>query len=625
MVDRKLNWVSLPALLALSSLNACGSTDGRPGDDGYYAGGGRPQYVDPSCGDGSAACTSVGASSGTDSVGMGGSTAVGGGSGAGPSGGNTTGTGVCGDLKGFDWRDSVMYFALVDRFADGTPGASAVQGASTGNAATGASAQYEGGDLPGLTGKLPYLAELGVTALWITAPYDNRNTAGEAIDPAQDQHMYSGFHGYWPSPANIDYSSPLAPSPAPAVESRIGDAAALKALVSGAHATTGANGQGIKVLFDYVMKHVDTESAFYAAHSSGASDWFARNEQGQFALCGPGNLWDDPVWGTRCAFTPYLAPFDFEKPEVRKWSVSDAVWWAKEYGIDGYRLDAIKHVPLSWLTELRTALNANIDTGSPFYLVGETFAYGDRALIKKFIDPKTMLDGQFDFPFKQKLCEAVFGQSGQLSGFASWMDENAGFYGPGSLMTTWIGNHDIPRAIHFASRQIQSCTQGSDPSNGWTTSYSQPTDAPPYERLAVAFAIMMTNPGIPLIYYGDEIGLAGGGDPDNRRLMPWSDAQLNQHQLALRDKVKKLANIRGTHPLIGRGVRTTRAVTKDIWVYDFTGCDTTGAVVVAINKSDSEQTVKLADGSYTNLMTGAASMGGNVTLAPRDFLVFERP
>lgn len=620
-------FAAVPPLL-LSTLAACSSTDKQPQDDHYYGSGGRPTYTDPSCTDGAAACTSVGAGTSMDgggSVGNGGTSSdMTGGSAPITNGGNATGSGVCGDLKGFDWRDTVMYFALVDRFADGTPGASPVSGASTGNASSGASAQYEGGDLPGLTGKLPYLADLGVTALWLTAPYDNRNTAGEAIDPAQDKHMYSGFHGYWPSPANIDFSSSTAPSPTPLVESRIGDAAALKALVSGAHATKGANGQGVKVLFDYVMKHVDTESALYQAHSSPGNDWFARNAQGQFELCGPKNLWDDPTWGTRCAFTPYLAPFDFEKPEVRKWSVSDAVWWAKEYGIDGYRLDAIKHVPLSWLKELRTAISASIDTGNKFYLVGETFDYGNRDNIKKFIDPQTMLDGQFDFPFKQKLCEAVFSPAGQLTAFASWMDGNSGFYGPSALMTTWIGNHDVPRAIHFASRQIGNCTQGSDPSNGWTASYPQPAEPEPYERLGVAFAIMLTNPGIPLIYYGDEIGLAGGGDPDNRRLMPWNDASLNPNQLALRAKVKKLATIRGSHPLIGRGTRTTRAVTKDIWMYDYTGCDTTQTLVVAINKSDTAQTIKVADGQYTDLMTGSPAMGGNVQLPARGFLVYEK-
>ncbi|MEI8254705.1 MAG: alpha-amylase family glycosyl hydrolase [Deltaproteobacteria bacterium] len=193
---------------------------------------------------------------------------------------------ACGDPVAFDWRDAVMYFAMTDRFADSDGHSDPVAGATGGDARTGPSAQYAGGDLPGLTAHVPYLASLGVTALWISAPYENRNTAGAAIDPVADPHQYSAFHGYWPSPANVDYADPLHPSPVPSVESRIGTSADLHALVTAAHTATSVNGHGIRVVFDYVMKHVDTGSGLYAAHN----DWFARRTDGQFALCGPGNL-----------------------------------------------------------------------------------------------------------------------------------------------------------------------------------------------------------------------------------------------------------------------------------------------------------------------------------------------
>ncbi|MCZ7685467.1 MAG: alpha-amylase family glycosyl hydrolase [Sandaracinaceae bacterium] len=165
-------------------------------------------------------------------------------------------------------------------------------------------------------------------------------------------------------------------------------------------------------------------------------------------------------------------------------------------------------MPLSWLEDLRSALNreSTAPEGDRFYLVGETFAYDDRDLLRRYVEPETMLDGQFDFPLKARLCEAVFTEGGDLSALAGFMDGNDAFYGPGAVMTTWIGNHDIPRAIHFASREIGNCREGSSPGNGWDWRPSQPTDAAPYERLAVAFAVLMTNPGIPLIYYGDEIG-----------------------------------------------------------------------------------------------------------------------
>jgi glycosidase len=302
--------------------------------------------------------------------------------------------------------------------------------------------------------------------------------------------------------------------------------------------------------------------------------------------------------------------------------VNDAVWWAKEFDIDGYRLDAIKHVPMPWLEALRARLNTEI-TDAPadrFYLVGETFAYDNRELLRSFVDPETRLDGQFDFPFKARLCEAVFTPGGNLGAFRTWMDGNDGFYGAGSIMTTWIGNHDVPRPIHFASRQIGNCREGSSPGNGWTSDYSQPTAREPYERLGVAYAVMFTNPGIPLMYYGDEIGLAGGGDPDNRRMMPWTEGSLNEHQRALREKVRALGRIRGAYPVLGRGRRVTVSSDADTWVYRMTGCGDDD-VLVAINKADAARTVSIPAGSYEDLVDGGAVSGGSRELPARSFVI----
>jgi glycosidase len=512
----------------------------------------------------------------------------------------------------FDWRDAVMYFAMVDRFYDSDGQRDVVPGVTDGPLASG---QYKGGDLRGMTEKLSYLEDLGVTALWITAPYDNRNTAGAAIDPNSDRNVYSGYHGYWPSPPDVSFADPENPSPRPQVESRIGTEADLHGMVDGAHDL------GIKVLFDYVMNHVDVESPLYRAHP----DWFARRGDGNFALCGPENLWDDPFWGVRCAFTDYLPPFDFENAAARAWSVADAVWWAKEFGIDGYRLDAIKHVPISWLLDLRAALSRAFPEpdGGRFYLVGETFAYDDAGLIRSYVDPATKLDGQFDFPFKARICEALYRPEGSLEAFAGWMNGNDAFYGPGALMTTWIGNHDIPRPIHFASGQIGNCREGSNPGNGWgPASYPQPAEAAPYERLALTYAVMMTNPGIPLIYYGDEIGLAGGGDPDNRRPMIWADAELNPHQRALRETVAALARARTENKVLARGRRITLEARQSHWVYRLTGCgEPSPDITVALNKSDGDVTVTLPAGAYVDVVNGAEVEGGRTTLGPREFLV----
>ena len=529
---------------------------------------------------------------------------------------------TCGDVAAFDWRDAFMYFAMTDRFSDGDGRRTLVPGATDGDATRGASGQYAGGDLPGLTQRVPYLADLGVTALWLSGPYKARDTAGAAIDPVADPHVYSSYHGYWPSPANTDFTDPMHPVPAPRVEPRFGTDTDLRALVTAAHGATGPGGHGVRVLFDYVMKHADDQSGLYVAHH----DWFARGPGGAFRLCGPDNLWDDPIWGTRCAFTSYLAPFDYENDAARAWSVNDALWWARTYQIDGLRLDAIKHVPLRWLTDLRARLNREVTSplGGRFYLVGETFNYDDRNALRGAVNPATMLDGQFDFPFKARLCEALFTPAGGLDRFADWLSGNDSFYGATALMSTFIGNHDIPRAIHFASRQITDCRTGSNTANGWSTDFRQPTDAPPYERLGLAFAVMLTNPGVPLMYYGDEIGLAGGGDPDNRRMMPWTDAALNPFQLALRAQVRRLGRIRAANPVLGRGSRTTLASTQDTWVYRMGGCGMAAHdIVVAINRADAARTVEIPAAMYDDLMRDGtpADPGGRVELPPRSVRV----
>ncbi len=529
---------------------------------------------------------------------------------------------ACGDPESFDWRDAVMYFVMVDRFFD-SDGQSQPVGGASGMDAWGSSGQYEGGDLAGVRAKIPYLADLGVTAIWLSAPFENRNSAGAAIDPS-DSHQYSGYHGYWPSPANIDYSG-AEPSPRPAVESRVGDDDDLRGVIADAHGASSANGDGIKVLFDYVMKHVDVDSGLYQAHW----DWFTRDGNNQFVLCGPNNLWEDPYWGTRCAFTSYLAPLDMYNDATRAWSVNDALWWAREYGIDGYRLDAIKHVPLSWLTDLRSRLNDEFadPAGGRFWLVGETFNYYDRDLLKQFVDPQTMLDGQFDFPLKREMCDALFNPSGSLQNLAGFTAGNDSFYDRGpdrtAVMSTWIGNHDVPRAIHFAGWQLGNCTEGSHTGNAWNGDFPQPGAAEPYQRLALAFAVLMTSPGVPLIYYGDEIGLAGGGDPGNRRMMPWEDSQLNDHQKALRAKVRTLARLRGQWKALGRGSRQTLTSTTDTWVYRMGGCgDSLPDVVVAINRADGDRDVPLPSGSYRDEIAGVdVTGGGNYTLPARSFAV----
>lgn len=532
----------------------------------------------------------------------------------------------CGIEEEFDWRDTIMYFAMVDRFYDSDNQTDSVQGATGGNADYGPSAQYVGGDFRGVTEKMDYLTDLGVTSLWISSPEENRNFAGASVTPSRDQNLYSAYHGYWPSPEFIDFSDVNDPKPRPKVESRFGSEEDLREMIKTAQGAESANGHGVRVLFDYVMNHVDIASGLYSARP----DWFPKFD-GRPRLCAPENLWDDPYWGTRCSFTDYLPSFDFYNPEARKWSIDNALWWAKEFGVDGYRLDAIKHVPFEWLYEFRQRMNEQIDDpkGNRFYLVGETFEYFNRDLLKSYVDSKSMLDGQFDFPLRRELCEAMFRPSGDLNGFSAWLNDNDGFYDRGvtnpSLMVNWVGNHDIPRAIHYATGQIDACTTGSFPENGWNGfQFQQPQNPEPYEMLGLSFAVLMTNPGIPLIYYGDEIGLAGGGDPDNRRMMPWDENRLNDHQKNLRSKVSKLAKLRAKYKALGRGSRYNYYADKDLWVYSRGGCEDMDSVTVVINKSGNSRSAPIPSGSYEDAISGESLQGDQVNVPARSFRVLAR-
>ncbi len=507
----------------------------------------------------------------------------------------------------FDWRDSVIYFAFVDRFFDGNAGNNcSVAGTS------GPIANYQGGDWAGIKQKIDgnYFNELGVNTLWLTVPLNNTNQVGRGV--GGDTHQYSGYHGYWPqiddptNPANLSQ------------ESCFGTMQELKDLVTSAHA------KGLKVLFDYAMVHVHKDSGIFQQRPQ----WFWPNDNGRGGncLCGQGCSWDSMPDRERCWFTDYLPHWNYTNADARNYSVKNAVEWAKQLKIDGFRADAIKHVDISWLTQLRQQIKAEITaTQTPpqrFYMVGETYDFGNRDVLKAYIDPATKLDGQFDFPLRKNLVEAVIMRKYQgMSELAAFMNGNDFFYGGNAIMSTFIGNHDLPRVIHLAANsRLWGDDQGADGKDrSWSNQPTIPTEREAFERLANAYAVLFTNRGAPLIYYGDEIGLPGAGDPDNRRAMQWTG--LDANQTFLKDRVKKLLDIRAKHPATRRGVRATISADADTWVYSRTTPGDT--VYVAINRGDTDKTVSgLPGGALDELVTGTSASGPSVTIPARQTRVF---
>ena len=511
----------------------------------------------------------------------------------------------------FDWRDAIVYFVFVDRFVDAAGGNCSVTG-------TDAAGNYMGGDWAGVTQKIDagYFNDLGVNTLWVTEPFKNADAvAGHG--QGTDTHMYSAYHGYWP----------LDPQQ---LESCFGSQADLTALVTAAHQ------KKLKVLFDYAMVHVHKDSQVFQQHN----DWFwpLAFNNGQ-CIC------DDKgvcPWATeyqRCWFTDYLPHWNYTNPAARDYSVGAAMQLVKDTGADGMRLDAIKHVDDTWLTQLRQETSQYVAQQTPpqrFYMVGETYDFQNRSFIRGFVDPQKRLDGQFDFPLRQLLVEAVLMRStgnlltvddlsysrnarAGLAGLSDFMDANDGYYGQDAIMSTFVGNHDLPRSVHLAEDQPMwgdSMTDGKD--RAWSNAPQSPGNRAPYERLALAFSVLLTSRGAPLIYYGDEIGLPGAGDPDNRRPMQWTGLSADQQYLYA--TIKALTGARAAHPALRRGLRQTINVTADTWLFKMSTTSTTpeDVVYVALNRGDNAANLSgLPNGAFSELVTGTTVNGPSLSVPPR--------
>ena len=498
----------------------------------------------------------------------------------------------CGCNEGaFDWRDGILYFVFLDRFSDGDSN----NNSPVANVPY--ESNYQGGDLVGVTQKIEsgYFDDLSVNVLWLTSPFDNADGAAIGIDGRN----YSGYHGYWPT--NLEE-----------MDSHAGTKAQLTELVDAAHQ------RGIKVILDYAMNHVHSDSPLYQDNDS----WFWSNSNGSGGncVCGDGCAWEGEE-GRRCWFRDYLPDFNFQNADARNWSVTNAISWIKDTGVDGYRLDAVKHIESSWIYDLRKRVRDEVEafSGERFYMVGETYS-PDIALISSYVDPLSQLDGQFDFPLRAELSRTILRRDGSMVDLANFVAATKDAYHPQSVMSTFIGNHDLPRAIHLAEDTPLFGDWDSGQGRAWDNKPGQPNYKAPYERLAVSFTFLMTSPGVPLIYYGDEIGLAGAGDPDNRRFMQWDG--ISEDQAWLRDRLSALTTIRSQEVALRRGDLKMLEATVDTLVYEMVyGSE---RVVVALNRSDVTKSVGgITNAGYTDLIAGGAA-SVPVSLPPRSVAVLKQ-
>ena len=450
---------------------------------------------------------------------------------------------------GANRHDHIIYFAFIDRLVDGDPSNNPKL-----DARVEAPAQYFGGDLAGVKKLLEdgYFEKLGINTLWLSPV--NQNPLPPYQEFKEPRRWYTGYHGYWPISSTE-------------VESRFGGNAALSALAE------SAQKKNISILLDLVLAHVHEEHPSFKQNPS----WF-----GSLMLPdGTRNLrkWDNETQFTTW-FEPFLPRFNYESPGG-SFLIDNAVDWIKRFDLDGFRLDAVKHIPPKYWTAFRQGLRQNLPqtTRDSFYLVGETFM--DRPGINSFIGPNR-LDGQFEFPLYDTLLE-VFGTGKE--DFASLERSAAAsdrVFGPETVMSPLLGNHDKSRFMAYADGDLPDPKEPDEFVVGWTKP-PKVDQASSYEKLKLAFTFVLTTSGAPTIYYGDEIGMTGAQDPDNRRMFP-NLAKLTPAEKSVQEHVSKLNALRSKHPAIRYGSR--RALLADRNQYAVVRTYLRDRVVILYNRSE---------------------------------------
>ena len=258
----------------------------------------------------------------------------------------------------------------------------------------------------------------------------------------------------------------------------------------------------------------------------------------------------------------------------------DFVYWATRFDVDGFRVDACPMVPRLFTRHLRDVLRRAVGRGqNPFYLIGETFTGSSgREQIRWYLGPDG-LSGQFDFPILWSLRKTIAQGQGALFELLDESEASRNAWdGSGAVMGLFLGNHDVPRFLSLANEDDLSASP------------ALPVSLTPYKRLLLAQAFLFSSPGLPVIYYGDEIGLAGAGDPDNRRAMRFG-SDLSSNQRLVLAGVKRLAALRQAIPALRRGTRHVAKRETDLIA--FWQRTATSAALLVLNRAETAKTLSL--------------------------------
>ncbi|OQA68800.1 MAG: hypothetical protein B6D44_09680 [Ignavibacteriales bacterium UTCHB2] len=452
-------------------------------------------------------------------------------------------------------NDNIIYNLMIDRFCNGdTSNDSPIIHDSLF-----IQANYQGGDLQGLINKLQegYFDQLGINAFWLSPIVDNTNNAYREY-PAPHR-WYTGYHGYWPVSSTK-------------VEEHFGNMNLVKKFVELAHQKKSS------VFLDYVAHHVHKEHWMWKDHR----DWFGNYNlpNGRLNL----RLWDEyrlTTW-----FEPYMPSFNYvDSFEALEFMTDNAVWWLKVTGADGFRHDAVKHVPNEYWRLLTSKLKREISVPEKkeIYQIGETF--GGIDLIASYVN-NGQLNGQFNFNLYDVAIPTFLDENASFKLLDYQMQKSFQVFGYNNLMGNIMDSHDKIRYMAYADGDL-AINDGRAIEIGWTNP-PQVDNPESYDKLKLHLAYLLTIPGIPIIYYGDEIGMTGAADPDNRRMMRF-DNELNEYEKQTLKDVSKLIHIRKEHSALRYGDFLTLQADENIYAY--LRSDMNERILTVVNKNSKEQKV----------------------------------
>lgn len=456
-----------------------------------------------------------------------------------------------------DWRDAIIYSIMVDRFFDGNP----ANNRPVRHPQLPQKSNFYGGDLAGIRQKLQegYFDSLGVNVLWLSPVIQNPDSAYQEFPPPH--RFTTGYHGYWPvHPRKVD--------------DRFGSLADIRQLTENAHR------KGMKVILDFVANHVHKLHPYYREHP----DWFAPLElpDGRKNI----RFWDEyrlTTW-----FDVFLPSFDFVRSrEAVRQVTEDALWWLEETGVDGFRQDAVKHIPNHFWREMTRKIKKEVELprGYSIYQIGETF--GNYDLISSYVN-NGQLNAQFNFNLYDVALPVFLNPEMSFEELDAEMKRTFEVYGMFHLMGNLMDSHDKVRFMAYADGDLR-LGVGDAQEIGWKNP-PQVDDTLSYRKSQLYLAYLLSIPGIPVIYYGDEIGLTGAADPDNRRPMRFNE-QLNPAERKMLREVRRLIHLRREHVALRYGDFVTALAEKEIYAY-WRG-DFTEKILVVLNKSAEKRTVSL--------------------------------